>query len=391
MPEPTRHAGRRRTALALLALFTLAALGAAGWLFRDELSALFDAPGSGNGPARPPPLVETAPAALRRVESRISTTGTLEAPEAVTITADSPGRVAAVLFEEGAAVAAGEPLLRLERERAEARVAEARARLAEKRQDLARMRELRDQQFVSPAELERAEAAAEAAAAALTVAEEDLGDREIAAPFAGVIGRRRVSVGALLDAGTPVADLRRVDPLDLLLDVPETALGRIAPGQRVTATTPAYPERTFSGEVRFIGTAVDAATRTLPLEARLPNAERLLRPGMFMRAAVVTGERELVTVPEAAVIARGPTEHLFVLVPGADDGAPPTVARRQVETGLRRAGWVAIERGVDADEQVVVGGLAALRDGATVRTGPPGAATGPPASAGAEQAGARDP
>ncbi|WP_058555618.1 efflux RND transporter periplasmic adaptor subunit [Thiohalocapsa sp. ML1] len=390
MPEPTRHAGLRRAVIGLLVLLALAALGAAGWLFRDELSALLDAPGDGNESTRPPPLVETAPAELRRVEARISATGTLEAPEAVIITADSPGRVAAVLFEEGTAVAAGEPLLRLERERAAARVEEARAQLAEKRQDLARMRELRGEQFVSPAELERAEAAAESAAAALTVAEEDLGDREIEAPFAGVIGRRHVSVGALLDPGTPVADLRRVDPLDLLLDVPETALGRIAAGQRVTATTPAYPERTFTGEVSFIGTALDTATRTLPLKATLPNPDRLLRPGMFMRAAVVTGERELVTVPEAAVIARGPTEHLFVLVPG-DDGAPPTVTRRQVATGLRRAGWVAIERGVDADEQVVVGGLAALRDGATVRTGPPDAAAGSPESAGAQQPGAREP
>jgi membrane fusion protein (multidrug efflux system) len=290
--------------------------------------------------------------------------------------------VAEVLFEEGDAVSAGTPLLRLERERAAARVDEARARVTETRRNLTRLRELRDGKFVSATDLDRADAAAQAAAAALALAEEDLADRVVEAPFAGLVGRRLVSPGALLEPGTPVASLRRNDPLDLLLDVPEAAIGRVANGQRVTATTPAFPGKTFSGDVTFVGTRVDPATRTLALEATFPNPDGLLKPGMFLQAEVVTGNRELLTVPEAAVIARGPTEHLFVLRPATgpeEAGAPrarsggqaPTVQRREVETGLRRAGWIAIDAGVTAGERVVVAGLQGLRDGATVRTGPP--------------------
>jgi membrane fusion protein (multidrug efflux system) len=409
-PRPGRHSRWLAVGLALLAL---AMLLAAGWLFRTELAALIVGGGSEDERGRPPPLVETAPVQQRRVDLRIQATGTLEASEAVTLTARTRGRVASVLFEEGDRVTSGAPLLRLERERAAARVDEARAQLSEQRRDLARLRELEQQDFVSATELERASAATESAAAALAVAEEDLADRVLAAPFAGTIGRRLVSPGALLEPGTPVADLQRTDPLDLVLDVPETALGRIATGQRVQATTPAFPNRTFTGEVTFVGTQVAADTRTLPLEATFANADGALKPGMFLRADIITGMQTLLTVPEAAVIARGPAQHLYVLAPSGDaqphgaghdagegvagdsdasggtdtDAAPsprqrrdtqdapqtagqkpPVARRRSVQTGLRRAGWVAITEGVSAGEQVIVAGLQGLRDGAVVRT-----------------------
>ncbi|WP_295886154.1 efflux RND transporter periplasmic adaptor subunit [uncultured Thiohalocapsa sp.] len=390
------HQGSARLLVVAL-LLALAALLVAGWVYRAELAALIAGGGADQGGGRPPPLVETAPVRERRVEQRISATGTLIAPEAVTVTARTRGRVARVLFEEGDRVAAGAPLLRLARERAAARVDEAKAQLDEQRRDLARLRELRAQDFVSATELEQAEAAAESAAAALAVAEEDLDDRVLKAPFAGIIGRRLVSPGALLEPGTPVADLRRNDPLDLLLDVPETALGRVTLGQRVTGTTPAYPDRAFRGEVTFVGTRVSRDTRTLPLEATFPNPDGALKPGMFLQAALVTGTQILLTVPEAAVIARGPTQHLYVLdaaaggdhaaedaqaeAPGARpetagepaahgaDRQPTKVRRRSVQTGLRRSGWVAITDGVSAGEQVVTAGLQGLRDGAAVRTG----------------------
>ncbi|MBK1629899.1 hypothetical protein CKO31_03905 [Thiohalocapsa halophila] len=404
----------RLLTLGLLLLALAAALGL-GWLYRAELMMLIAGGGPPGQRGRPPPLVETEPVRQRRVEQRITATGTLTAPESVTVTARSRGRVAEVLFEEGNRVSTGDPLLRLERERAAARVDEAEAQLAEARRDLNRLRELKQNDFVSASDLEQAEAAAESAAAALAVAEEDLEDRVVDAPFTGVVGRRLVSPGALLEPGTPVADLRRSDPLDLLLDVPETALARIAKGQRVQATTPAYPERTFSGEVTFVGTQVDPQLRTLPVEATFANPEGALKPGMFLQAALLSGEQSLLTVPEAAVIARGPTEHLFVLespptaaaagsaagasagspepntaspppaaAPGEPqaDGAgpePPKVRRRTVQTGLRRDGWVAVTDGVSAGEQVVVSGLQGLRDGAAVRTGPPpGAGAGNP-------------
>jgi membrane fusion protein (multidrug efflux system) len=378
MSTSTRH---RRLGWVQLAVGALAvALLLAGFLFRDELLAVVADGGGGTGPAqgRPPPLVQTAEVRQRPAEHRIQATGTLQASEAVTITARTAGRVAEIIFHEGDAVGAGDVLVRLDRIGAQASVDEARARVAETRSDLDRLRDLRTQQFVSEAELEQTESAAATAAARLTRADEDLRDRDIKAPFAGVIGRRRVSPSALLAPGTPVADLRRIDPLDLLLDVPETALRGIELGQRVQAFTPALPSEGFTGQLTLVGTAVDPATRTLPLEATFANPDGRLKPGMFLQAELITGTRRLLSVPEAAVIARGPPKHVFVVdrpdTGSADDGsAPPsgsnspTVRRRQVETGIRRDGWVEVSAGLEVGQRVVVAGLQGLRDGDQVR------------------------
>jgi membrane fusion protein (multidrug efflux system) len=221
--------------------------------------------------------------------------------------------------------------------------------LAETRSDLQRLRDLKAQQFASQSELDQAKAAADSAAAALTRAREDLRDRVIKAPFTGLVGRRMVSPGALLEPVTPVAELRRTDPLDLLFDVPETALGRIEPGQRVRAATPALPGERFMGELTLVGTAVDPATRTLPQEATFPNPDGRLKPGMFLHTELITGERTLLSVPEAAVIARGPTQHVYVLdaqaAPKTNAGPPQTgghqsltIRRQTVKTDVRRDG-----------------------------------------------------
>ena len=386
MPESTQRHRLAWPGLLTLALF--AAAGTAGWLWRHELAAIFsdDAGAPGSKPRMT--LVETAPVARRLVEQRIAATGTLLASEAITITARTRGRVTEVRFSEGDAVTAGEPLIVLERTRAQAQLQEAEAQRDETRSDLKRLRTLRGDQFISESRLEQASAAADSATAALTLAEQDLEDRVISAPFAGVVGRRLVSPGALLEPGTAVADLRRNDPIDLLFDVPETAIGGIAREQRVRATTPALPEQTFEGELTLVGTALDEATRTLPLEATFANPHGLLKPGMFMQVTLITGERELLSVPEAAVIARGPTQHVFAVErasadsgtnsrptpnpngrPGAAShasakdheqsagGATALARRRAVETGTRRDGWVEIDSGLTADARVVVAGL----------------------------------
>ena len=123
---------------------------------------------------------------------------------------------------------------------------------------------------------------------------------------------------------------------------------------------------------------MDPATRTLPLEATFANPDGRLKPGMFLQAELMTGTRRLLSVPEAAVIARGPTQHVFVVerpdTGSADDGSAPvsgsngqTVRRRQVETGIRRDGWVEVSAGLEVGQHVVVAGLQGLRDGDQVR------------------------
>ncbi|WPL13413.1 MULTISPECIES: efflux RND transporter periplasmic adaptor subunit [Thiorhodovibrio] len=328
---------------------------------------------------RPPAPVEVVPVERARVESRLDATGTLRAPEELMLKSRGRGRVAELRFREGKPVSAGDTLLRLERDRAEAAVREAAATLSQAENAQARLQELSGRDFVSTQEQEQAAATTAQALAALQLAREDLRDRTLIAPFDGVMGERLVSPGELLEPSTPIARLQQLDPLDLALDLPGTVLGQVAHGAEVRATTPAFPDETFRGAVRFITPRVDPDTGTLRLEARFPNPERRLKPGLFMRARLITGRRDLLRVPEQAVVAEGPSEHLFVLQAGA--GESTRVARRTVATGLRRDGWVEIRDGVNEGERAVVAGVQSLRDGRAVRVAKPDA----PMPAGADQ------
>jgi membrane fusion protein (multidrug efflux system) len=320
----------------------------------------------------------------------IGAVGTLVPPEAVTVTTEAAGRVAEVVFTEGDRVEAGELLVRLERDEDEARVREAEARVVQRRRETARLAELFARDFVSANEVERADAALQEAQAALAIAREALDERGIEAPFAGITGRRLVSPGAFLEAGAPITRLTQTVPLDLLFEVPGRQIAGLRTGLRVEAVTPAYPGETFVGEVTFVGAEVDPATRTLPLEATLPNESGRLKPGMFVNVSLVLESRDALTAPEAAVISRGPRQLVYRVEDGGSGEAqaaqrepppprPPTAMRDgdeerpwrvvtvTVETGVRRDGWVEIRSGLAAGDRVVTEGHAALRDGMRVR------------------------
>jgi len=351
---------RPATRIALTVLLLAAALAGAYQAWRTSGSSPPAAAQAGG--ERPPPRVDVEPAARRTVEETVLATGTLEAPERVRVTSETSGRVTEIAFREGTRVAAGDVLVRLERERASAGLAEARTRAREARRELERTETLHARDVVSDARLDEARTADARARAALRNAAEDLEDRRIEAPFAGVTGRREVSPGALVAPGDLVTTLSAVRALDLVFTVPGDLVGRARLGRPVRARTAAHPGRRFEGEVDFVGSEVDPATRSLLLQATLPNQEGLLKPGMFMEVELVLGEREAVTVPEAALLLRGPASYLFVV--GGDD-----VARRvPVEPGLRREGWVEIVSGLDAGERVVVAGVQRVRDGEPVRT-----------------------
>ncbi|HSN72188.1 MAG TPA: efflux RND transporter periplasmic adaptor subunit [Steroidobacteraceae bacterium] len=347
---------KTRTWAAAVAVVAVAALILYAFIGTDE-----DGSAGSEDSQRPPPTVEAARAEARQVEAEIAVTGSLTSPESVLVTAERPGRVEEVLFEEGEPVAAGDVLIELERSREEAAVEEAEARVAEAQRQLDRQIELERSEFASEARTDEARTALAAARAALRVARENLDAMRIDAPFAGVPGRRLVSPGALIEPGTGITRLVVTDPLDLLFEVPGSQIAGLERGNAVRATSSAYPDRVFSGTVTFIGPEVDPATRTLPVEARVDNSEGLLKPGMFVTGAVISGMRDAVTIPEQALITRGPAEYVYVL--DAEDRAN----RVPVTSGVRREGWIEIERGLETGDRVIVSGLQKVRDGQQTR------------------------
>lgn len=199
--------------------------------------------------------------------------------------------------------------------------------------------------------------------AALDLGRKRVGDTTVVAPISGLVARRHVSVGEFVKDNTPVFTLVAPDPLKYTGTIAERFTPELRVGQEVRLEVDAYPGQPFPGQVTRVAPAVEVATRTLALEARVPNAQGLLRPGFFARGAVHTRrETGVPFVPADALAYTVGISKVFVVTDGR-------AQERQVRAGLRQAGWVEILEGVRPGETVATSGLAQLYDGAPVTVG----------------------
>lgn len=328
---------------------------------------------AGGPPAMPPMPVDVDTARYQSVVDAVRATGRIEALQAVELRPDEQGRVVALHFFEGQSVGKDAPLVRIDDAmlRAQAERASAERDLA--RQQLERVRSLRQQNASSAADLERAEAAARSAAAALAVLQLQIARSTVRAPFAGVVGQRFVSIGDYVTTGTRLLTLQTVDPQRAVIEVPERHAVRLRPGQTVAFTVAAEPGRIFNAVVDFIDPVVQTANRTIMVKGRAPNPNRVLRPGMFIEARLATATRmNAIVVPEDAV---QPLRTANVV--WAVDGGK--ASRRVVQLGARSQGVVEVLSGIKAGELVVVGGLERMAEGMPV-AGHPRAVSKPPSN-----------
>ncbi len=136
----------------------------------------------------------------------------------------------------------------------------------------------------------------------MKLADRQLRDTEIRAPFDGYVERRLVNLGELVKAQMPVMAIVRLDPLKVTAEIPERMAPWIDNGRPVDLHVDAYPTRTFTGKVTRISPAVNTGTRAFPFEAVVPNADGALKPGTFARVHVESGKvDEVLTLPFAAL------------------------------------------------------------------------------------------
>jgi membrane fusion protein (multidrug efflux system) len=318
-----------------------------------------DDPGLGSPGGRPPTPVEVAVAKADTVVDAILATGTIEAVQSIELRPEVQGRLVEILVPEGSEVTEGTPLFKVDDAELRAVVEQLTAERDMAVRALERTRELIAQNASSEADLEAAEANARSKEAQLQLQSVRLERTVVRAPFSGVVGARFVSVGDYLTSSTRLTTLQTVDPQRVAFQVPERYAGRLALGQRVNFRVAAV-DREFTGVVEFVDPVVQVPARTILVKARVPNGRRLLKPGMFIEAQLATEVRpEAVVVPEDAVLPLQGSDFVWV----ADSGV---VTRRQVTLGVRKPGYVEIKSGVSVGEQVVVGGLQRLFEGAPV-------------------------
>ena len=208
------------------------------------------------------------------------------------------------------------------------------------------------------------EASLDAVRAQVAQAEKGVADTYIRAPFDGYISDRPVSAGEYVALTNRIATLVRVKTLKLQLQTPEQRAAKAQTGMTVLARVSAYPERDFAGKVSAINPSVDPNSRVFVLEARFPNPDNALRPGMFATARVLLpGGEEAIFVPRKAVVRDKTTDSNFVYVVDQGKARMHIVLIGEVQGDSLR-----IQSGLSGNELLVTGNQAQLFDGASVET-----------------------
>lgn len=295
---------------------------------------------------------------------RIEALGTLKANESVELSATVTDMVTSIHFEDGQRVKKGDLLVKLDDAEEQALLAEEEAYVSEARQQVNRLEPLIAEGAASKTRMDERQRELASAQARAEAIKAQIANRHIRAPFDGVVGLRNISEGALVQPGMTLATLDQINKLKLDFTVPEIFLPEIAEGMRINATARAYPDETFEGRIDSIDPRVNPRTRAVTVRALIPNQERKLRPGMLMRVDIREDPREVILVPEEALIPQGRKQ--FVLVVTDRDGQT-TVEKREVELGARQPGVAVIESGLEPGARIVTHGTNRARPGAPIR------------------------
>lgn len=403
---------RRGTSL-ILAL----ALASAAVACRDAAKPQAEA--AAKGPERAEEAlreVELVPVELTELEQGIEISGTLAADEQVILATKVAGRLASIGVDLASAVKAGQVVAQIETTDYELGVQQARAALGQARAQLglgpkqavdaldpeatalvrqaqatleeakasaSRLGALAEQGLAPQAELDTARAALGRAEAGLIAAREEvrlrqaqvrqrqselaaaeqrLSDTAIRSPIDGFVQERRARAGEYLAMGAPVADVVRIDPLRLRLALPEREASSVRQGQTVELVTEAsgaaYAGATHTGKVARIAPSLDAQSRSLLIEADIPNPGSL-RPGNFVRARILLGQRSVPAVPSSAIVTFAGLQKVILVKDGK-------AVEQLVTTGESEGDRVEIVSGVKVGDAVVrVPG--ALQHGQAVR------------------------
>jgi len=194
--------------------------------------------------------------------------------------------------------------------------------------------------------------------------------KSITAPFAGRIGITSVNPGQYLNAGDKIATLVTLDPIYIDFNVPQDQKFGIVLGQSVSIDPEGLRGQTFHGKVTAIDTKVDSTTRNLTIEATIPNPQKVLLPGMFARAEVVSGSvQHYLTVPQTAVTYNPYGTTVYIAVRKKDANGHDVLVAQQtfVQTGATRGDQVAVLKGLNEGDMVITSGQMKLKNGSPVQ------------------------
>lgn len=319
----------------------------------------------------PAPLpVNTAVVHRESWQSLLISVGSLEAVQGVMVTAELTGKVVHIAFEPGTMVQAGALLVQQDISSEEAQLRGAEAALDLAKVNLERLSQLLADGAIAQSQYDDAAAKFKEDRAQVDNIRAIIAKKTIRAPFAGRLGIRLVDLGQILNEGDAIVSLQKLDPIFVNFLLPQQQLPQIQLGFRVQVTTDALPGQTIEGEVTAINPQVDSSTRSIKVQATVANSQELLRPGMFVKVAVVLpAQDKVLAIPATAVLYAPYGDSVFVVEEkkSEKDGTSGKIVRQQfVRLGEQRGDFVAVVSGLEEGTTVVSTGAFKLRNGQAV-------------------------
>jgi RND family efflux transporter MFP subunit len=318
-----------------------------------------------------PTPVQTATLTATTWRSTVEVSAQIDAEQSATLAAERPGRVVAVLYKSGETVAAGTLLVQLDDAAEQAQLEIDSAKLTEALDTLARSKKLLSINGASEATMEQAQADAAEDKAQLAADRAALAQLNIAAPFAGTLGIRKISAGDYINQGAEVAQITQAAPLRVLFSIPQTEAGGIDVGEPFSLAASSIPGSpiTASGKITALSPMVNTATNARDGEGTIITSTGGLLPGMFGTVTMQTGTPEpAFEVPDTALNDSVLGRYLFTLQPAGTNYTLHTVY--VTEYGQDGSNAIIATTGLQAGDRIVAIGGFNLTDGGAVTVSP---------------------
>jgi membrane fusion protein (multidrug efflux system) len=305
-------------------------------------------------------IVKTQTVTQSVLARHVSSLGTALANESVQIVSNASDYLTELHINEGKRIEKGQLIAQLNDVEERARVAELSASLVDQKRQLERVRNLARTQATAQSLLDEQQTKVNTTQAQLDAVKARLNEMTIRAPFSGVLGLRQVSEGAYLTAGTVLTTLDDLSQIRLEFSVAEYYLALLKPAMTVHASSVAYPDKVFSGQIKAIDTRLDPVTRSVKVHALVPNDQLELRPGMLLNVKVTLDEVQAMQISEKAIVPLQNKHYVFLLQPDN------SVIQTEVQLGQRLPGQVEIVSGLKTGDEVVIEGTTKIRSGSIV-------------------------
>lgn len=293
---------------------------------------------------------------LQNVEQINDFTATVDPQVKNNIAPTAPGRIMEILTDVGRHVSKGQLLVKMD----PTNLLNAKTQLTNIELEYNRAEELRKAGGASQQTVDQLKTQMDVARSTY---QNLLDNANLKSPISGVVTARNFDSGDLYSGAMPILTVMQIQPVKIVINVPESNFKDIKLGMKVNVTTEVYGDKEFAGKVSLVYPTIDEKTRTFPVEITIPNANGAVRPGMFARASINFGTVKRVVVPDNSIVKRAGSGDRYIYVVNEDK----TVSFNKVELGRRMGSEYELLSGVKDGDVVVISGYTKLKDGAHIQ------------------------